>query len=170
MDEPDFKEKIIKSTRLFYQSSDDKLRLAAFYVWGESGKTDFDKIVLFLEKALNDRINKVKSSIMGVLKKMGEKNPQPTLSLAKKFINHPDPEVRILILHGIKLGGRNHPEEILPLFYKLQNEVTPRVRNMIIHVIGQISYKEGCLEKVVLELIKWENNEMVKDSLEEIIK
>jgi len=41
---------------------------------------------------------------------------------------------------------------------------------MIIHVIGQISYKEGCMEKVVLELIKWENKEMVKNSLEEIIK
>ncbi|MDZ4170909.1 MAG: hypothetical protein U1C19_01995 [Methanobacteriaceae archaeon] len=41
---------------------------------------------------------------------------------------------------------------------------------MIIHVIGQISYKEGCLEKVVLELIKWENKKMVKNSLEEIIK
>jgi hypothetical protein len=139
-------------------------------MYGGRSVTDFDEIVLFLEKALNDNINKVKSSIMGSLKKTGEKNPQPTLNFAKKFINHPDPEVRRLIVHGIELRGQTHPEEILPLLYKLQNEVTPRVRNMIIHVIGQISYKEGCMEKVVLELIKWENKEMVKNSLEEIIK
>jgi hypothetical protein len=38
---------------------------------GEIGKTDFDEVVLFLEKALNDNSNKVKSSIMGSLKKWG---------------------------------------------------------------------------------------------------
>jgi len=41
---------------------------------------------------------------------------------------------------------------------------------MVIHVIGQISYKEGCLEIVVLELMNWENKELVKDSLEEVVK
>ncbi len=170
LNELDFKEKVMESTRLLYQSSDEKQRQTAVYVWGEIGKTDFDEVVLFLEKALNDNSNKVKSSIMGSLKKMGEKNPQSTLGFAQKFINHPDPEVRRLIVHGIELRGRNHPEDVLPLLYQLQNEVTPRVRNMIIHVIGQISYKEGCLETVVLDLMNWENKELVKDFLEEIVK
>jgi len=42
-------------------------------MYGGRSVTDFDEIVLFLEKALNDNINKVKSSIMGSLKKTGEK-------------------------------------------------------------------------------------------------
>jgi hypothetical protein len=170
LNEPDFKEKVMESTKLLYQSSDEKQRQTAVYVWGEIGKIDFDAVVLFLEKALNDNSKKVKSSIIGSLKKMGDKNPQPTLSFSQKFINHPDPEVRRLIVHGIELRGRNHPEEVLPLLYQLQNEVTPRVKNMVIHVIGQISYKEGCLETVILEIMNWENKELVKKSLEEIIK
>ena len=84
---------------------------------GEIGKTDFDEVVLFLEKALNDNSNKAKSSIMGSLKKWGGENPEPTLSLAKKFINHPDPEIRRLIVHGIEITL----EEIWPLLYKLRD-------------------------------------------------
>jgi len=93
LNEPDFKEKVTESTKSLYQSSDEKQRQTAVYVWGEIGKIDFDAVVLFLEKALNDNSKKVKSSIMGSLKKMGDKNPQPTLNFAQKFINHPDPEL-----------------------------------------------------------------------------
>lgn len=167
--EPDFKEKIIESTKLLYSSSNEKHRQTAVYVWGEIGKIDFDAVELFLVTVLNDNSKKVKSAITGSLKRMGDKNPKPTLNFAQKFINHPDPEVRRLIVHGIELRGRTHPEEVLPLLYQLQNEVTPRVKNMVIHVIGQISYKEGCLETVVLDLIGWENKELVKKSLLEII-
>ncbi|WP_332634753.1 hypothetical protein [Halalkalibacter flavus] len=40
---------------------------------------------------------------------------------------------------------------------------------MIIHVLGQISYKEGCLEKVVQNLREWENKELVQEAIIEII-
>jgi len=36
-------------------------------------------------------------------------------------------------------------------------------------VLGQIGYKKGCLEKVVAELLKWENTELVTDAMAEII-
>lgn len=170
LDDSAFQEKIISTTKLLYQSPDEKHRQAAIFTWGEIGKHEFDTVALLLEMALNDYSHKVKSSIMGSLKKMGEKNPQPTLIFAQRFLNHPDPEIRRLMVHGIELRGKNHPEDVLPILYQLQNEVTPRVRNMIIHVIGQISYKEGCLEKVVLDLKNWENEDLVKKSLEEIIK
>lgn len=169
LEDTDFKEKIITLTKLLYESPDEKQRQTAVYTWGEIGRFKFEEMEPFFEKALNDNSHKVKSSIMGSLKKMGEKNPQPTLKFAQKFLNHPDPEVRRLIVHGIELRGRTNPEDVLPLLSQLQNEVTPRVRNMIIHVIGQISYKEGCLEKVVTELSQWENEDLVKKSLEEII-
>ncbi|MDP2835947.1 MAG: HEAT repeat domain-containing protein [Methanobacteriaceae archaeon] len=144
----DFQEKIIFTTKLLYQSPDEKQRQNAVFTWGEIGKFEFDTVAPFLDMALNDNIHKVKSAIMASLKKMGEKNPQPTLSFAKKFINHPDPEVKRLIVHGIDLRGRTHPEEILPLLYKLQNEVTPRVRNMIIHLIGQLVIKKDVWKKL----------------------
>ncbi|MDO8870939.1 MAG: HEAT repeat domain-containing protein [Methanobacteriaceae archaeon] len=166
----DFQEKIITTTKLLYQSSDEKQRQTAVFAWGEIGKLEFDKVAPLFEMALNDNSHKVKSSIMGSLKKMGEKNPQPTLIFVQKFLNHPDPEIRRLMVHGIELRGRTHPEDVLFILHQLQNEVTPRVRNMIIHVIGQISYKEGCLETVVLDLKNWENEDLVKKSLEEIIK
>lgn len=170
LDDSDFQDKITSTTKFLYQSPDEKRRQTAVYIWGEIGKIEFDKVAPFFEMALNDNSHKVKSSIMGSLKKMGEKNPEPTLNFAKKFLNHPDPEIRRLMVHGIELRGRTHPEDVLPILHQLQNEVTPRVRNMIIHVIGQISYKEGCLETVVLDLKNWENKELVKKSLEEIIK
>ena len=40
---------------------------------------------------------------------------------------------------------------------------------MVIHVLGQISYKKGGLEKVVLALKGWEDEEMVKRALKEIL-
>lgn len=43
------------------------------------------------------------------------------------------------------------------------------VRDMLIHVIGQISYKKGCLEKVVEHLKGWENEEVVRKAIEEIL-
>jgi hypothetical protein len=170
LNDSDFQEKLISTTKLLYQSPDEKQRQTAVFTWGEIGKFEFDMVAPFLEMALNDNSHKVKSAIMGSLKKMGEKNPEPTLKFAQRFLNHQDPEIRRLMVHGIELRGRTHPEDVLPILYQLQNEVTPRVRNMIIHVIGQISYKEGCLETVVLDLKNWENEDLVKKSLEEIIK
>jgi hypothetical protein len=72
-------------------------------------------------------------------------------------------------VHGIELRGRTHPEDVLPVLYKLQNEENKRVRDMIIHVLGQISYKNGCLENVISSLKQWENQALVGEALDEII-
>jgi len=52
---------------------------------------------------------------------------------------------------------------------ELQFDKTARVRNTLVHVIGQISYKKGCLETIIEHLKTWENEHLVKDALEEII-
>jgi hypothetical protein len=52
---------------------------------------------------------------------------------------------------------------------KLQHDKTARVRNTLVHVLGQIAYKKGCLETVIADLKTWENKELVRDAVEEII-
>lgn len=52
---------------------------------------------------------------------MGEKNPKPVLTWAKKYLHHADKEVRREICHGIELRGRTHPQDILPLLKELQS-------------------------------------------------
>ncbi|HMK55000.1 MAG TPA: HEAT repeat domain-containing protein, partial [Methanobacteriaceae archaeon] len=117
----------------------------------------------------SDENHKVRNGLMGGLKQMGEKNPVPTLQFAQEHIHDPDPEVRRIIVHGIELRGRTHPEDVLPLLHELQDEEHPRVRKMVVHVLGQISYKEGCLEKVIPALKNWNNQDLLKDALNEII-
>ena len=43
------------------------------------------------------------------------------------------------------------------------------IKNMLIHIIGQISYKKGCLNIVLEHLKKWKNHNLVKKALSEII-
>jgi HEAT repeat protein len=102
------------------------------------------------EKALKDEHHSVRNAVIGALKQMGQKNPEPTFNFAKKHLKDDDPKIRREIVHGIELRGRTHPEEVLPLLEELQNEKVKEVRKMVIHVIGQISYKKGCLEKVIM--------------------
>jgi len=111
----------------------------------------------------------VRNAVIGSLKQMGEKDPGPVLAFARKHIHHPDPEVRREMVHGVELRGRTHPEDVLPLLEELQHEESKRVRDMLVHVLGQISYKKGCLEKVTTALKNWENQELVARALEEII-
>lgn len=40
---------------------------------------------------------------------------------------------------------------------------------MLIHVLGQISYKKGCLVKVLRHLEDWNNPELVKMAAQEIL-
>jgi len=58
---------------------------------------------------------------------------------------------------------------ILPLLSELQVDKTARVRNTLIHVLGQISYKKGCLETVIAHLNDWRNKELTEKAVEEII-
>ena len=88
---------------------------------------------------------------------------------AKKYLHHQDKEIRREICHGIELRGRKHPEDILPLLKELQHDKTKRVYSTLVHVLGQIAYKKDCLQKVIAHLATWENGQLIKDALEEII-
>jgi hypothetical protein len=77
--------------------------------------------------------------------------------------------VRREICHGIELRGRTHPQDILPLLKVLQFDKTSRVKKTLVHVLGQISYKKGCLQTVVQEVKNWDNKQLVKEALMEIV-
>ena len=100
---------------------------------------------------------------------MGEKNTVPVLEWSKGYLHHEDKEIRREICHGIELRGRTHPQDVLPLLRELQFDKTKRVGWTLVHVIGQISYKKGCLETVMNDIIQWENKELVTNAIEEII-
>ena len=165
-----FKEGIIQVAVQLLENGDEKVRQTAVYILGEIGKQDADPVFDYLEIALEDPHHRVKNAVMSSLKVMGQKNPQPTLSFAKVFIHHPRPEVRKKVIHGIELRGRTHPEDVLPLLEELQDETNPAVRKMLIHVLGQISYKKGCLEKVTFALKTWKNRKLVEDTIPYILE
>ena len=122
-----------------------------------------------MEKGLFDENASVRNAVIGSIKKMGEKNPRPVLAWTKKYLHHADKEIRREICHGIELRGRTHPEDILPMLKELQFDKTRRVKNTLVHVLGQISYKKGCLEKVITDLKSWQNKEVVQLAIDEII-
>jgi hypothetical protein len=100
---------------------------------------------------------------------MGEKNPEPVLEWAKKYLHHIDKEIRREICHGLELRGRTHPQDILPLLKELEFDTTARVSNTLVHVIGQISYKKRCLATVIADLQNWENKDLVQKAIDEIV-
>lgn len=136
---------------------------------GEIGKTDFEQVQAFFDTGLFDEHHAVRNAVIGSIKKMGQKNPIPTLKWANSYLYHDDKEIRREICHGIELRGRTHPQDILPMLKELQHDSTPRVRNTLIHVLGQISYKKGCLKTVIGHLNSWENKELVRLALDEIV-
>jgi HEAT repeat protein len=136
---------------------------------GEIGKKDFEVVESFFDRGLFDEHHTVRNAVIGSIKKMGEKNPKPVLQWAKTYLHHPDKEVRREICHGIELRGRTHPQDILPLLKELQHDKTARVRDTLVHVLGQISYKKGCLETVITHLNTWENKDLTNAAAEEII-
>ena len=168
-DKNDCRPEIIKQLELLSANDDAKVRQTVINAAGEIGLIDFEKAEPFMERGLFDKHHSVRNAVIGSIKKMGEKNSVPVLAFAKRFLHHEDAEVRREICHGIELFGRTHPEDILPLLKELQHEKTARVRNTIIHVIGQISYKKGCLETVIENLSTWENGALIKEAIDEII-
>lgn len=161
--------KIITTLELLSQDNNPRTRQTAINAAGEIGMKQFTSVEHFFDKGLFDEHHSVRNAVIGSVKKMGDKNPAPVLEWAKKYLHHADKEVRREICHGIELRGRTHPEEILPLLKELQHDKTARVKNTLVHVIGQIAYKKGCLPKVVHHLRAWENQELVRKALEEII-
>jgi HEAT repeat protein len=161
---------IIALLEEFLQNGDEKIRQTAINAAGEIGIIDFEIIKHLFEKGLMDSHPIVRNAVIGSLKKMSEKNPKSTLQFAREYIHHPDIEIRREICHGIELRGRTHPEEVLPILQELEFDPAPRVYNTIIHVIGQISYKKGCLEKVIAHLKNWQNQELVQKAHQEIVE
>src|SRR6185436_1544028 len=88
---------------------------------------------------------------------------------SRTYLHHPDKEIRREVCHGIELRGRTHPQDILHLLRELQDDKTKRVRWTLVHVIGQVSYKKGCLETVIKDILTWENKQLIADAIEEII-
>jgi len=152
-----------------FTHDDPRVRQTVINAAGEIGKNNFQAVEHYFDRGLSDPHHSPRNAVIGSIKKMGEANPVPVLKWARKYLHHPDKEIRREICHGIELRGRTHPQDILPLLKELQHDKTVRVRNTLIHVIGQIAYKKGCLEIVVNDLIQWDNKELVKDALEEII-
>jgi vesicle coat complex subunit len=169
-DNEDLRENLLLVLDEMLGNSDEKVRQTAVYALGEIGKKDADSILNTFERALKDKHHSVRNAVIGALKQMGQKNPEPTFKFAKMHLHDKDPKTRRQIVHGIELRGRTHPEEVLPLLEELQDEKVKEVRNMVIHVIGQISYKTGCLERVVDSLNGWQNRKLVNDAVEEILK
>lgn len=165
----DLRGKIIVAFSELMRNENPKIRQTTINAAGEIGKKDFECVVHFFETGLSDGHHSVRNAVIGCIKKTGEKNPVPVLRWAKKFLLHPDNEIRREICHGLELRGRKYPLDVLPLLKELQNEKNGRVRNTLIHVLGQISYKKGCLENVVSELNGWENRELCNDAVNEII-
>jgi hypothetical protein len=147
----------------------EKVRQTVVNAAGEIGIHDFEAIRHFMERGLFDGHHSVRNAVIGSIKKMGEKNPAPVMKFAEKYLHHEDKEIRREICHGIELRGRKYPQDILPLLRELQHDKTKRVRDTLVHVLGQIAYKEGCLETVIADLKTWENKGLVADAIEEII-
>ncbi len=161
--------KILRILDIMLENPDHKIRQCSVYALGEIGKQNANVIFEIFEKALKDKHHSVRNAVIGALKQMGQKNPEPTFEFARLHLHDKDPEIRREIIHGIELRGRTNPEEVLPLLEELQYERVRDVRKMIIHVIGQISYKKGCLERVVDMLKDWKNRELVDDAIVEIL-
>lgn len=149
--------------------ADFRVRQTAINSAGEIGKTDFATVQHIFDKGLFDEHHSPRNAVIGSIKKMGEVNPKPVLRWARKYLHHPDKEIRREICHGIELRGRKHPEDILPSLQELEYDDTARVRKTLLHVIGQISYKEGCLKTVVSHLKTWKNKQLIEEAFREIV-
>jgi hypothetical protein len=136
---------------------------------GEIGKIEFETIQELLEHAFSDSHHSVLNAVTGALKQLGEKNPIPTIAFVKTQLQNTESHIRVKLLHGLELRGRKHPNEVLPILIEYQNDLDKKVKDTIIHILGQISYKKGCLQQVISSLKGWENTELVHKALEEIV-
>ncbi|MGN6490790.1 MAG: HEAT repeat domain-containing protein [Agriterribacter sp.] len=166
---PALQKQILMGLTLLMNSDDYKVRQTAVNAAGEIGKWNFEIVQRFFDGGLKDAHHSVRNAVIGSVKKMGEVNSIPVLAWAATYLHHPEKEIRREICHGIELRGRTHPQDILPLLQQLEFDSTARVKNTLVHVLGQIAYKQGCLETVLQHLKQWKNQELVAKALDEII-
>ena len=166
---PELQATIFNVLKSLIKYDDELIRQTVINTAGEIGKFHFEKIQHFMDIGLFDNHHRVRNAVIGSIKKMGEKNPEPVLNWAKGYLKHEDKEIRREICHGIELRGRTHPQDILPLLKELEFDETKRVSDTLVHVLGQIAYKRGCLKTVVSHLKTWKNKKLVQKALDEII-
>jgi len=166
---PDMREGVVLAMDNLCGHAQEKVRQTAINAAGEIGIYDFKTVEHLFDRGLADEHYIVRNAVIGSVKKMGQKNPVPVLQWARKYLHHPDKEIRREICHGIELRGRTHPQDILPLLRELQFDTTARVRKTLVHVLGQIAYKPGCLDTVLTDLKTWDNQELVRNALDEIV-
>ncbi len=161
---------VIKQQLMVLLTSDnEKIRQTVINAAGEIGKFRFEEVKNFFDIGLFDDHHSVRNAVIGSIKKMGNVSPKPVFQWAEQYLQHPDKELRREICHGIELRGRKYPQDILPMLRTLEFDETNRVRSTLIHVIGQISYKKGCLKTVIEHLKTWENKALVLEAIDEII-
>ncbi|MCK8479133.1 HEAT repeat domain-containing protein [Psychroserpens algicola] len=166
---PDLQSAIFSVLDTLMQSEDELIRQTVINAAGEIGKFHFDKVQHYMDTGLFDQHHRVRNAVIGSIKKMGEKNPVPVLAWCKTYLKHPNKEIRREICHGIELRGRTHPQDILPLLKTLEFDDTKRVSDTLVHVLGQIAYKNGCLNTVVAHLNTWKNKALIEKALDEIV-
>ena len=163
--------KILSILDKLAKSRNEKIRQTVVYTLGEIGKHDFESVENRINIFINDSHHSVKNGLTGAIKQMGEKNPKPVFDWIKTILNECNQDMKIRILHGLELRGRTHPEELLPLLKNILKEnVTKKTKKMLVHIIGQISYKKGCLEKVIKEIKTWNDKEFISECKKEIIE
>jgi hypothetical protein len=160
---------ILSMLKQLMQNNHFHIRQTTVNAAGEIGMKDFETAQPFMDLGLTDAHHTVRNAVIGSVKKMGQKNPTPVLTWAKQYLYHPDKEIRREICHGIELRGRTHPQDILPMLQELEFDKTARVSNTLVHVLGQISYKKGCLPVVIQHLKTWKNRTLVAKAIDEII-
>ncbi len=151
------------------QNTNERIRQTVAYSCGEIAVYDFDAARPLIDRAVNDSHASVRNAAVGCLKKAGEKNPASILAYCRENILSDNPETRRLMCHGLELRGRTHPQEIIDILKLLQHEQNRRVKAMLVHVLGQISYKKGCLHFVAPQVKEWENKALYPLYQKEVI-
>lgn len=164
---PSLRKNVIAFVNQIFKSDDQLARQTTTNAMGEIGVHDPEVIGDFFDKASEDDSPKVRNAVIGSLKKIGQKHPGVAVEFAKRNVNNPNEEARRIAMHGLELRGRTNPEEILPTLKLFQKESKARLKKMLVHVVGQSSYKKGCLETVLTELKTW-NHDVVALALKEI--
>lgn len=153
------------------KNSNELVRQTIVYTVGEIGRKipkDFDNIKIIFDLGIFDASYRVQNAVVGALKRFGEKQPTIMLDYVNSHLTIDNSKLRAKLIHGMELRGRTHPEDVLPVLEKMQHDHSLAVQKKIIHVLGQISYKKGCLTKVLNNLKHWENIDLVKKAIEEI--
>jgi hypothetical protein len=151
----------------YFSDEDTYIRKTAYLTIGRlyfSSPTLQQKILQTMDILFSNSDEKVRQSVVNALGEIGKKEAEKALLLYEKAMIDDHHSVRNAV------RGRTHPEDVLPLLEELQDEQVKRVRDVVVHVLGQISYKKGCLEKVITALKRWKNKELVTSAITEILE